>query len=130
MLLGAASPTGRLEVEVAGLRSAAGTLRLCLTADPRAFPACHADPRAARVNVPAGTARLVVEGLPPGDYAAALLHDANGNKRLDKLAGIPTEGFGFSRNPAIRFGPPLFSAARFPVAAGASTQRVRMRYML
>jgi len=59
-----------------------------------------------------------------------VIHDENGNAKLDTLAGIPREGFGFSRNPAIRFGPPRFAAARFAVGGDANQQQIRMRYIL
>ena len=52
-----------------------------------------------------------IAGLGRGDYAVSVIHDENNNAKLDTFAGIPREGFGFSRNPAIRFGPPKFSAA-------------------
>ena len=45
------------------------------------------------------------------------------------LAGIPREGFGFSRNPPIRFGAPRFAAARFTVTSDANQQQIRMRYI-
>lgn len=128
--LGGASPIGRLDVEVAGLRSDKGVVRVCVTSDSQSFPKCHGDVRAVKRNVPANTRTLTLEGLPPGAYAAAVLHDENGNKRLDTFAGVPTEGFGFSRNPAIRFGPPRFDAARFAVTGEANRQQVRLRYML
>jgi uncharacterized protein (DUF2141 family) len=129
-LLGGATPVGRLEVDVADLRSAKGVVRLCLTADPMNFPRCHNDARALRRNLPAVTGRVALDGLAPGTYAVALIHDENGNHRLDTLAGIPREGFGFSRNPPVRFGPPRFSAAGFPVGGEAAVQQVRMRYFL
>lgn len=127
--LGGATPVGRLEVELSGMRSSKGVLRLCVTADPASFPKCHGDPLAVRRNVPATARSFVVEGLPSGSYALAVLHDENGNKRLDTFAGVPTEGFGFSRNPPMRFGPPRFGDARFAVGSDADMQQVRMRYM-
>ncbi|MCE3519738.1 DUF2141 domain-containing protein, partial [Escherichia coli] len=69
-------------------------------------------------------------GLPRGSYAIAVIHDENGNAKLDTFAGIPREGFGFSRNPPIRFGPPHFAAARFTIAGDADRQQIRMRYIL
>ena len=37
-------------------------------------------------------------------------HDENENSRLDKNAfGIPTERYGFSKNPKRGYGPPMFS---------------------
>ena len=113
-----------------GLRSAKGVIQLCLTADAGAFPDCSKGHGIKR-TMSAASPRIRFEGLAPGEYAVAVIHDANGNARLDTTLGIPREGFGFSRNPAIRFGPPRFDAARFAVAPGGDgAQQVRMRYLL
>ena len=80
--------------------------------------------------MPAGTHALRFDGLPRGGYAIAIIHDENGNAKLDTFAGIPREGFGFSQNPAIRFGAPRFAAARFTIDGDAAMQQVRMRYIL
>ena len=127
-LLGA-TPVARLDVDVAKLRSDKGVLRVCLTADPGNFPACIDDADAVTRSVPATVHSVRFDGLPHGQYAVAVIHDENGNARLDTFAGIPREGFGFSRNPAIRFGPPKFAAARFALETDADTQQVRMRYI-
>jgi uncharacterized protein (DUF2141 family) len=129
-LLAGATPIGRLELEVAKLRSDKGTLRICVTADPQNFPKCVNDTRALRRNLPATARATRFEGLPAGDYAVAVIHDENGNKKLDTALGIPREGFGFSRNPAIGFGPPSFTAARFRVNDGDEEQTIKMRYLL
>jgi uncharacterized protein (DUF2141 family) len=127
-LLGAV-PVGRLDVTVEGLRSTKGSLRLCLTADPANFPGCVDDADAVTRSVPAAAGRITVDGLPHGAYALAVIHDENNNARLDTLAGIPREGFGFSRNPALRLGPPRFAAARFVTAGDADRQQVLMHYI-
>lgn len=105
-------------------------LRVCLTADPKNFPGCVDDARAVTRTVPADAPQLAITGLPPGDYALAIIHDENSNKKLDTFMGIPREGFGFSRNPPIRFGPPRFTAAEFKLGADGATQSVTMRYLL
>lgn len=127
-LIGAA-PVSRLDIGIEQLRSAKGMVRLCLTADPDNFPACVDDARALTRSVPAGLKAIHLDGLPHGQYAAAVIHDENNNAKLDTLAGIPREGFGFSRNPVIRFGPPRFTAARFTLDSVAETQQIRMRYI-
>ncbi len=81
-------------------------------------------------NVPAATHGLRFTGLPHGTYAVAVIHDENSNAKLDTFAGIPREGFGFSRNPPIRFGAPRFAAARFAVESDAERQQIGMRYIL
>ena len=129
-LLPATSPVGSLEIDVAGMRSARGLIRICLTADPKNFPGCVDDKHAVTRSVPASQHIIRFDDLPPGSYAAALIHDENSNAKLDTLLGIPREGFGFSRNPPIGFGPPRFSAAQFALGGVAETQQVTMRYML
>jgi uncharacterized protein (DUF2141 family) len=124
-----AAPVARLDVQVDQLRSTKGQLRFCLTSDPANFPNCVDDADAVTRSVPAGARRLTLDGLPQGSYALAVIHDENGNHRLDTFAGVPREGFGFSRNPAIGFGPPRFTAARFVLAGDADRQQVRMRYI-
>lgn len=130
VLLPGASPVSDLRIQVADLRSAKGMVRVCLTADPSNFPACIDDARAVTRSVPAGVTAIAFDGLPYGDYAFAVIHDENGNNRLDTMLGIPKEGFGFSRNPAITFGAPRFTAARFTLDSDAEKQQVRMKYML
>ncbi|TGX53738.1 DUF2141 domain-containing protein [Sphingomonas gei] len=129
-LLPGATPLASLDVEITGLRSAKGVIQLCLTADAGAFPDCKAGGNGIKRTLSAAAPHIRFEGLAPGEYAVAVIHDANGNARLDTMLGIPREGFGFSRNPAIGFGPPRFNAARFAVGVGGETQQVRMRYLL
>lgn len=126
LLIGAAEP-GAVELELTGLRSTKGLVQVCLTRDSARFPEC--DKQALR-TLPAAQPHLRIEGLPAGAYAVALFHDENRNGRLDTTMGIPREGFGFSRNPPIRFGPPRFSAARFTVGPGATEQQVKLKYLL
>lgn len=125
-----ATPVARLDVSFTQVRSAKGLLRVCLTADPDNFPRCVDDRNATTRSIPASTNALRVDGLPHGGYAVAVIHDENSNGKLDTFAGIPKEGYGFSRNAPIRFGPPKFSAARFVIAGDAEAQQVTLRYIL
>lgn len=137
MLLGATAPPApvspgvTVSVAVEGLRSHKGNVLACLTAVPRDFPDCSKDPAARHVTIPAeGADILVFRDVAPGRYAVSLFHDENANGKLDKLMMMPREGFGFSRNAPIRFGPPSFRAAAFDVAGSAVREDVKMRYML
>ena len=124
------APGGTVVVEVSGLRSTDGQVLACLTARPKSFPDCVRDPAAHKLAVPSrDAATLRFPGVPPGRYAIALLDDANRNGKADMALFLPREGFGFSRNAAVRFGPPKFSAAVFDVGAGEVSVPIRMRYM-
>lgn len=106
-------------------------VRLCLTRNPEHFPDCNRDPAAVKRSVPAGDAASIrIAGVAAGVYALSVIHDENGNGRLDRFLAIPREGFGFSRNPRIRMGPPRFDEVRFEVGAAPVRQDVRMRYLL
>jgi len=125
-----APPPPTVEVSVTGLRSAKGQLLVCLTKNPRAFPDCSKDKTSVRMAVKAADAgRFDVHAPANGTYAIALVHDENGNNKMDKAIFLPREGFGFSRNPAITMGPPSFRSASFAVA-GDMHQSIRMKYML
>lgn len=126
-----AMPTADLTLSIDNLRSQRGKVMICVTAQRSAFPDCSGHGGARRLIVDADKAgSIAVPGLAPGDYAVAVIHDENGNGKLDKRLIVPREGFGFSRNPAIRFGPPDFADASFGLAAGSASQTIRMKYIL
>ena len=123
--------SGTLSVTIEGLRSSKGMIRACLTRSKALYLKCDKDPAALKANVAAGPgAKLEFTGVAPGDYVLAVVHDENGNSKVDTMLGIPREGVGFARNPSMMFGPPKFESARFHVAAGANTQAVKMKYFL
>lgn len=123
-------PPASVDLTVQNLRSQKGLIRICITADPENFPGCTDDRNAITRSVKTTGAPIHIGGLPQGNFAMALIHDENGNARLDTFAGIPREGIGFSRNPAVTFGPPQFTAARFAVGAQPVAQTVKMKYFL
>jgi uncharacterized protein (DUF2141 family) len=130
-LLPAAAPGASVEVRIEKLRNAKGVVHLCLTANAAHFPDCAGDPKAKKKSVPAGSAASVtIGGVAPGAYALSVFHDENGNTKFDTFLKIPKEGFGFSRNPTVRFGAPKFAQVRFEVGAGIARQTVRMQYLL
>jgi uncharacterized protein (DUF2141 family) len=130
-IVGAAPPpAAELSVSLAGLRSGKGIVRMCLTQAAARFMECK-ESGAATLNVPAAKAgRVALPHLRPGTYALLVIHDENGNGKLDMTFGIPREGFGFSNNPTIHMRPPRAEEVRFNLAPGTSAQTVRMRYVL
>ncbi|MDX9848633.1 MAG: DUF2141 domain-containing protein [Tenuifilaceae bacterium] len=57
---------------------------------------------------------IVIDSLKPGMYSFKFFHDENKNEKLDtNWLGIPKEGFGFSNNPSMNFGPPSFEKTIF-----------------
>ncbi|HEY0130141.1 MAG TPA: DUF2141 domain-containing protein [Allosphingosinicella sp.] len=130
ILVAADRPTADIEISIEKLRNRKGVLHLCLTREPAHFPDCKKDPRAVTRSAPATTGPIRITGLAPGGYAVAIFHDENRNKKLDVLIGIPREGFGFSRNPVVRFGAPKFRQVLIDLRPGFTRETVRMQYLL
>jgi uncharacterized protein (DUF2141 family) len=133
ILAAAAAPApaaGQLEVTIERLRNRRGQVHICLTRNSAHFPNCAADPAALKRSVPAATTSVRFDRVEPGAYAVSLFHDENGNGKFDTFAGIPREGFGFSRNPTVRFGAPRFRQVVIDLGSGFARQSVRMQYLL
>lgn len=119
-----------LTITITHISAAKGQLLYSLYKQENGFPD---DPdrafRRGAIPVKGNQLTHVEKNLPPGTYAISLVHDENGNNRLDKnLMGIPTESFAFSNNVMGAFGPPKFSRASFVVQAGAKNmQSIRLR---
>ena len=77
----------------------------------------------------AGTTRVTVDNVPPGDYGASAFHDENANGKVDRgMFGIPQEGVGFSRDAPIRMAPPKWEEAVFAHTGAAQTIGFALRY--
>ncbi len=67
--------------------------------------------------------------VPHGHYALSLFHDVNSNTKLDKnWLGIPKEGYGFSRDPSIGFGPPGWDETVFTHKGKMMRLSSKLRY--
>ena len=120
-----------IDLAITGLRSDKGDVLVCLSASPRHFPDCTKDAKARKLKISAVRANSIhIEGVRPGTYAVALVHDENANGKMDLRLFLPREGFGFSRNPRIGMGPPKFKAAQFTVGADDEQYTVHMKYIL
>lgn len=119
-----------VSVTVTNIRSSEGVVRACLTVDAKSFPNCRKDPKAKKIVVAAGsTVTFTFKGVKAGNYAIAVLHDENNNGKADRSLGmIPKEGYGFSRDAKVRFGPPKWKDAVFKHTTASKKMTVKMRY--
>lgn len=121
---------GSINVEVSGLRSNAGEMRVNLYDSKDGFPS---EPQKAVMTlvtkIENNVAKVVFKDIPFGDYAISVLHDENGNKKMDlNWLMIPKEGIGASNNPKGSFGPPSFSDARFRLSSEELDIKITVRY--
>jgi uncharacterized protein (DUF2141 family) len=118
-----------LRLEVSSFRNAKGTLNCRLFTDAGNFPDGEGA-RTVRATIAGTQSACVFDELPPGTYAVAVVHDENGNGRLDKnFLGIPAEGYGVSNNRTYAASSPKWEESRFTVAAReGAVLRVDLRY--
>jgi uncharacterized protein (DUF2141 family) len=130
LALPAMAAGSQLTVDVSGLRSQKGQVCVSLFSSGRGFPDNpNAAVAAQCVRTEGGNAQVTFSNLRGGSYAVAVLHDENNDGKANRNAlGIPKEGFGFSRNPVLRFGPPKFGEASFVVAGPSVGTQVQVSY--
>jgi uncharacterized protein (DUF2141 family) len=115
LLLAAAAepaPSVTITVRVNHVESTTGHLRIALVSSKDDFPEAANPTYRGEIAATPGTSVFVFTGVKPGSYALSLYQDLNNNKKLDKnFLGIPSEPFGFSRNPKPLVGAPDFKDA-------------------
>lgn len=109
----------KVEINVTNVSGKAGKVFYAILDDPKQFPDGKTIASGSvAVNGTQDSVKIILD-LPVGSYATSTFLDVNGNNKLDKRLGIPTEKFGFSNNPKLQFGPPSFSECEFRVGEGA-----------
>ena len=70
-----------------------------------------------------GSATMTFEDIEAGQYAVVVVHDKNGDKKMNKnFLGIPKEKGGFSNNAPPKMGPAKWEKAVFDVGEEPVTQ--------
>ena len=123
---------GNLTVAIDGLKNQKGQVCLTVFSSSRGFPKQSDRAVAVQCVKLAGNRPVVTfQNLKAGNYAVAVIHDSNNDKVINTNAiGIPTEGFGFSRNPRVLRGPPKFGDSSVLVAGADTEIEVKLQYLL
>jgi uncharacterized protein (DUF2141 family) len=128
LLLAADAPGSAIEVDISGIRSAAGVVRVSVCSKAQFLAECSWSASApARI----GSVAVIVNAIPPGHYAVQAFHDADGDGKLGRnWLGLPREGVGFSNDAMAHLTYPRFSVAAFEHGAAPQKIAVRIRYFL
>ncbi len=128
ILTASAAMAADLNVTIQGVRNSTGVMRVGLFDNAVDFPNGQ---KFSSIDVPAvaGTMTVIFERIPAGRYAIAILHDENGNGRMDMgMFNIPQEGYGFSRDAPVFLSPPSFDEAAFDVPEEGTQTRMHVNY--
>ena len=134
LLLAAAAPvsppaTAHLSIRVVDLRNGTGDLIFGVFRSADGFPSDPAKSVNWQVKPAAGGGVTFTVDLPPGDYAASVLHDENRNGHMDTgLFGIPTEGYGVTNNPKPKRRAATFGEAKFTLPPAGATLTISVQY--
>jgi uncharacterized protein (DUF2141 family) len=141
MLAASAAQSSELRVTVTGVRSESGELLIGLYNTAKGFEGAIANAETSGImadrnrlvgvamRAKSGAQQAVFTQLPPGRYAVIVVHDENDDGRLDANAmGVPTEGYGFSKDARGFLSAPSFDAAAVTVGEADSSIVLSLTY--
>ena len=104
-----------LTIYVDGVRNSTGTIGMLLFNSPDGWPdSLKKALRGTKVAAVQGSTVIRLNNLAEGDYGILVIHDENGNDKLDRdWKGIPKEQWGMSNNPRVLLSAPTFHQAKF-----------------
>jgi len=124
--------TGTLTVRVTGARNTKGKIGVTLFQNAQGFPDDTSKAiRQESVGIDPKTmsAQVIFKDLPQGTFAISVLHDENGNGKMDKnFVGMPKEGYAASNNPSKKRRAPTFDEAKFSLNTSEQTIEIKLIY--
>ncbi|WMJ73404.1 DUF2141 domain-containing protein [Cytophagaceae bacterium ABcell3] len=121
---------GKLIIEMEGFRNDDGNVRLGLYNSEEDFLKDGGSYKRFYCEIEDGKCVVDTGELPFGEYAVALLHDENLNKKMDySWMKIPKEGFGFSNNPKVKLSAPSFSDTKVTLDVPEKRIKITVKYM-
>lgn len=121
---------GVLTIRMIGFREDHGQALASLFRNPNGFPGnTNLAYRIKAACITNNAADVEFVDIPFGEYAIGVLHDENGNARMDtNWMGVPLEGYGASTNPGAETGRPSFEAARFSLQSASRVITIKLVY--
>ncbi|MEY3899468.1 MAG: hypothetical protein RI962_623, partial [Pseudomonadota bacterium] len=122
-------PSSTVLIEVAGFKNMRGTLNCRLFTKAADFPDGEGIVTL-RVPITGPNTSCSFSNVEPGTYAIAVVHDENGNGKLDKnFVGVPSEGYGVSNNKTYALSAPKWDESTFTLGTTESRALlVKLRY--
>lgn len=125
------SQSSEIVVNICGLRSDKGKCLLYLYNNKKGFP----NDAGKAINTAMGStvngkSTIVLKDIPDGEYAIGVIHDENGNGKMDtNFLGMPKEGVGVSNNAKGHFGSPSYDDSKFKVIQKSMKLNITIKYL-
>jgi uncharacterized protein (DUF2141 family) len=124
--------TATLTVRITGARNTKGKIGVTLFQDAQGFPDDSSKAvrqQSVEVDPNSMSAQVTFKDLPQSTFAVSVLHDENGNGKMDKnFVGMPKEGYGASNNPKKKKRAPTFDEAKFSLNASEQAIEITLIY--
>ena len=121
-----------LTIEAVSFRGTKGQAIVAVFDAAESWPKLEKARRLVKVKpIAGGKIKVDLRDLPPGVYAASVIHDENENGKLDMRwlpLPKPIEGAGASNDAKATVGPPSWADARFRLGERGGVMKIRMRY--
>jgi uncharacterized protein (DUF2141 family) len=126
----ATAPAGpALSVTIKDLRNRKGVLIFGVFSQADGFPNIEKKSVYWEVRDASSDDLTFVAHLPPGKYAASVLHDENRSGDMDKgFGGLPLEGYGVTNNPKPRMRAATFDEATFTLPPEGKELTISVQY--
>jgi len=117
-------------VEITHLRSTEGNILISIYDEASTFPKDkNMLEQKILSDIPAEKMIIRFDSLSLGTYAIAVLHDENGDEKLNfNLLGFPKEGYCFSNNVRPKFRRPTWDEAKFDLKKKTHRIYIIMKY--
>jgi uncharacterized protein (DUF2141 family) len=120
---------GKLTIFIRNINKLAGNLHVALFNSYLNFMNNGPPFKGAIVPINAYTMIVLMDSITKGTYSIAAFHDENKNGLLDKnKLNMPIEGYGFSNNVPLGFGPPTYTDTKFYYSGKNKTILINMNY--
>jgi uncharacterized protein (DUF2141 family) len=120
---------GKLSIIIKNINKIAGNLHVALFNSYLNFMNNGPPYRGAIVPVTGNTVSVLMDSISRGTYSVAVFQDEDKNGKLDKnKLNIPIEGYGFSNNVPVSFGPPTYTDTKFYYSGKNKTISINMIY--
>jgi uncharacterized protein (DUF2141 family) len=118
------------EITITNIRNSTGTIKWAVFKNESQFKTNTQYVDAGSVQATTGCVKIITKNIADGNYAISVYHDENNNSEIDfNFFGLPIEGFGFSNDPVIYFGPPSFKECVIE-KNGKTSKSIKIKYYL
>ena len=125
------SQNSEIVINISGLRSDKGKYLLYLYNNKKGFPNdVDKSIKTAKGSILNGISTIVLKDISDGEYAISVIHDENGNGKMDtNFLGMPKEGVGVSNNAKGHFGSPSYEDSKFQLNKKSLILNITIKYL-